>query len=76
MPRIDIDVVKKSVTLDQEELEQLKVILGAKSDSEAIRRVIHERLAIEGALAAHRRLVRPAGRRRRRVAPVELVEWR
>lgn len=52
------DVVKKSVTLNQEELARVKAILGARTDSEALRQLIRERLAVEGALQAHRRIAR------------------
>ncbi|MBI2894869.1 MAG: hypothetical protein HYY06_15040 [Deltaproteobacteria bacterium] len=66
--RLPIAVVKKSVTLNQDELDRVKVILDAKTDSEAIRTLIRERLAVEGALRAHRRIGRGKG--------IDLVEWR
>lgn len=64
----EVSVVKKSVTLNQEELDRVKALLGVETDSEAIRKLIRERLDVEGALVAHRRI----GRRR----PIDLVEWR
>lgn len=66
--RLAIAVVKKSVTLNQEELDRVKAILDARTDSEAIRTLIRERLAVEGALEAHRRIGRGKG--------IDLVEWR
>lgn len=66
--QLDYDVVKKSVTLNQEELERVKAILGARTYSEALRQLIRERLAVEGALQAHRRIGRGRG--------ITLVQWR
>jgi hypothetical protein len=66
--KLSVAVVKKSVTLNQDDLDRVKVLLSVSSDSEAIRILIRERLAIEGALRAHRRIGR--------AAPIDLVEWR
>lgn len=66
--RVGVPVVKKSVTLNQAELDRVKRILRVTTDSEAIRQLIRDRLAIEGAVRAHERIMR--GRR------IELVRWR
>ncbi len=64
----DEPLVKKSVTLNQDELDRVKSILAAPSDSAAIRRLIRERLSIEAALVAHAKVGRGKG--------IDLVEWR
>lgn len=61
-------MVKKSVTLNQEELDRVKSVLSVATDSEAIRILIRERLAVERALRAHRRVGRGK--------PIRLLEWR
>lgn len=66
--RPKLPLVRKSITLNQAELERVKRILGAATDSEAIRRLIRDRLAMEGAARAHERILR--GR------PIELVRWK
>ena len=63
-----LTMVKRTVTLNQDELDRVKVILSVATDSEAIRILIRERLTVERALRAHRRI--------RRGAPIDLVEWR
>jgi hypothetical protein len=69
MPKkLAVAVVKKSVTPNQEDLDRVKAVLSVDSDSEAIRILIRERLAVEGALRAHRRIGR--------AAPIDLIEWR
>ncbi len=66
--RLEYGVVKKSVTLNEDDLRAVKALLRIRSDSEAIREVIRERIAVERALRAHRRIGKSGG--------IDLVEWR
>ena len=54
-------VAKKTLTLDPKDLAELKKLLGVSSESEAVRRAIRERLAVERAVRAHIDLGNTAG---------------
>ncbi len=49
-------LAKKSLTIDEKQVRALKLILGATTESEAVRIAVHDRLALEEAEAAFRRI--------------------
>ena len=53
MRRHSEGTVRKTLSLNAKELAQLQKLLGASSQSEAVRRAIRERLAVERAVQAH-----------------------
>jgi hypothetical protein len=53
---LDEPIVKKTLRVNPEKLARLRVLIGAATDSEAIRQVIDEALAYREALSAARRL--------------------
>ncbi|MBM3235613.1 hypothetical protein FJZ31_04875 [Candidatus Poribacteria bacterium] len=53
---VNENTVRKTLLLNTEKLRKVRIILGASSDSEAIRMLIEQALAYEEALQAARRI--------------------